>query len=88
MAARKPAKVPAEKKKKKKEKTTARDGRDERASQEEKTAAERFVRDVLTRAEAARPDEHGELPPGATHEIVEERAGEPPKVKRKRFSIG
>ena len=54
---------------------------------EDKAAAKRFVKDVLTRGEAAKPDEHGNLPPGATHEIVEEREGELPKIKRKRFSM-
>jgi hypothetical protein len=60
---------------------------DECATPEEKADKERFVRDVLTRGEAARPDEHGNLPPGATHEIVEEPEGELPKIKRKRFSM-
>ncbi len=55
---------------------------------EEKKAAERFVADLLVRGEAARPDEHGNLPPGATHEIVEEPgSGRPPKVRRRRFSM-
>jgi hypothetical protein len=54
---------------------------------DEKAAAERFVKDVLTRGEAAKPDEHGKLPSGATHEIVEECEGELPKIKRKRFSM-
>jgi hypothetical protein len=48
---------------------------------------ERFVRDLLTRGEAARPDERGELPPGATHEIVEDaEGGGVPTVRRRRFS--
>ena len=55
--------------------------------EKEKTAGEKFAQDVLTRGEAARPDEHGDLPPGATHEIVEECEGGPPKIKRRRFSI-
>jgi hypothetical protein len=59
----------------------------EKEKEKEKTAAEKFVQDVLIRGEAARPDEHGDLPPGATHEIVEECEGEPPKIKRRRFSI-
>jgi hypothetical protein len=53
----------------------------------EELAEERFVRDLLIRGEAAKPDEHGNLPPGATHEIVEEKEGELPKVKRRRFTI-
>lgn len=55
----------------------------ERETPEEK----RFVKDVLTRGEAAKPDEHGKLPAGATHEIVEECEGELSKIKRKRFSM-
>jgi hypothetical protein len=55
---------------------------------EEEKAAERFAADLLVRGEAARPDEHGNLPPGATHEIVEEPGGgRPPKVRRRRFSM-
>jgi len=45
-----------------------------------------FVSGLVERGEAARPDVDGELPPGATHEIVEEPAGRPPRVKRRRFS--
>lgn len=52
----------------------------------EECAEEKFVSDVLTRGEAAEPDEHGDLPPDATHEIVEEREGELPKIRRRRFS--
>lgn len=51
-----------------------------------KDAAEHFVRGVITRGEAAKPVA-GELPPGATHEIVEENEGELPKIKRRRFSL-
>ena len=58
---------------------------------EAKKAAERFVEDLLVRGEAVCPDEHGSLPPGATHEIVEgPRDGKPPtppKVRRRRFSM-
>jgi hypothetical protein len=54
---------------------------------EEELAEEQFVRGLLIRGEAAKPDEHGNLPPGATHEIVEEKEGELPKVKRRRFNI-
>lgn len=49
--------------------------------------AERFVRDLLIRGEAAKPTPEGDLPPGATHKIVEEREGELPEVERDRFSI-
>jgi hypothetical protein len=57
---------------------------------EEECAEEKFVRDAVTRGDAARPDEEGKLPPGATHEIVEEgdeAEGAPPKIKRRRFSV-
>lgn len=60
----------------------------EKKKPEEEKAAERFVEDLLIRGEAVCPDEHGGLPPGATHEIVEEPGGgKPPKVRRRRFSI-
>jgi hypothetical protein len=55
------------------------------AEAESRRAADLFVRGVLTRGEAARA-ERGALPPGATHEIVEEKEGELPKIARKRFS--
>ena len=51
------------------------------------SSEEHFVRGVLARGEAARPDEKGELPPGATHEIVEEEPGKLPKLRRRRYSI-
>ena len=53
---------------------------------EEKRAEEKFVEDLLARGEAAWPDKDGNLPPSATHEIVEQREGELPKVRRRRFS--
>lgn len=75
MAARKPRK--GKTKKEKKEERT-----------DEEKAAERFVEDLLVRGEAAWPDAQGNLPPGATHEIVEDPGGgKPPKVKRRRFSM-
>lgn len=59
----------------------------------EEKAAERFVEDLLIRGEAVHPDPQGNLPPGATHEIVEEpgegcspKSPKPPKVRRRRFS--
>jgi hypothetical protein len=47
----------------------------------------RHVEGLLARGEAAKAAEDGELPPGATHEIVEEREGELPKVRRRRYSL-
>jgi hypothetical protein len=59
---------------------------DERHARE---AAERaYVEGLVARGEAAVPDEHGNLPPGATHEIVEWREGELPKLRRRRFAGG
>ena len=58
-----------------------------RAKKAEQRAAERFVRDAVVRGDAARPGEDGELPPGATHEIVAEREGEPPAIRRRRFRL-
>ena len=55
-------------------------------SRQKQTAEEQFVRGVLVRGEAAKP-EQGELPPDATHEIVEEREGELPKIRRRRYSL-
>ena len=49
---------------------------------------ELYTRNVLIRGEAAKRGEDGELPAGATHEIVEDAAeeGELPKVERRRYS--
>jgi hypothetical protein len=61
-----------------------------RKSKQEATPGKReethFVRGLLRRKEAAKPKD-GELPPGATHEIIEEKEGELPAVKRRRFSL-
>jgi len=66
---------------------TGKDTLRDQSQASEKETAERFVRDLLIRGEAAKPDQHGKLPAGATHEIVEEREGELPKIERKRFSL-
>ena len=50
-------------------------------------AEEHFVRGVLTRGEAAVPGPNGELPPGATHEIVGENAQGLPQIRRRRFNL-
>ena len=57
------------------------------AAVRERAAKEAFVRGVIERGEAAKPDRNGKLPPGATHEIVEEVEGELPKIRRRRFSL-
>jgi hypothetical protein len=46
-----------------------------------------FERGLLERGEAAVADEHGRLPPGATHEIVGRDPEGRPILKRRRFSI-
>ena len=49
---------------------------------------ELYTRNVLIRGEAAKRDVDGELPPDATHEVLEDAAeeGELPKIRRRRFS--
>jgi hypothetical protein len=56
-------------------------------AERERTAKEAFVRGIIERGEAAKPDRNGKLPPGVTHEIVEEVEGELPKIRRRRFSL-
>ena len=51
------------------------------------TPEERFVQDLIARGEAARRDKDGNLPPGVTHEIVDDPDGGPPTIVRRRFSI-
>jgi hypothetical protein len=45
----------------------------------------RFAEDLAVRGEAV-PEGTEPLPPGATHEVAEERDGVPRKVRRRRFS--
>jgi hypothetical protein len=61
--------------------------KDEAEPTPEEQAEEKFVEGVVTRGEAAKRDEHGELPPGVTHEIVEEPEGKLPKIRRRRFTV-
>jgi len=44
-----------------------------------------FVAGLLARGEAAPADDRGQLPAGATHELIEDEAGNT-TVKRRRFS--
>ncbi len=44
-----------------------------------------FVAGLIARGEAAPLDEHGNLPSGATHELVEDADGRP-TARRRRFS--
>jgi hypothetical protein len=48
-------------------------------------AKEKFERGIISRGEAVKAGKP--LPPGATHEIVTDKHGGPPVLKRKRFSI-
>jgi hypothetical protein len=50
-----------------------------------KRAKDQYVRGLLIRGEAAKAVD-GVLPPGATHEIVEEHDDDVPTVRRRRFS--
>ena len=59
----------------------------ERADPAAPSPQERYIEDLLARGEAARRDEDGNLPPGATYEIVDDPEGGPPKLVRRRFSI-
>lgn len=54
-------------------------------AEESSPAEEAFVSGLIARGEAAKAVD-GKLPPGATHEIVEERPGRLPRVVRRRFS--
>jgi hypothetical protein len=58
---------------------------DDRTDDEDATEARRrFEEDLEVRGEAVPAGE--ELPPGATHEIVEDDGDGEPKVNRRRFS--
>ncbi len=88
-SARKSDQRSEEKAKAKEEKEKAK-AKAKAASGERSADEELYTRNVLIRGEAARPDEEGELPPEATHEIVEgadeEGEGELPEIRRRRFS--
>jgi len=51
-----------------------------------KKAEEAFIRGLIERGEAAKADEHGNLPPGATHEIIGISESGLPIVVRRRFN--
>ena len=55
------------------------------SSEKAKSAEEAFVRGLIERGEAAKADERGNLPPGATHEIVGISESGLPIVVRRRF---
>jgi hypothetical protein len=46
---------------------------------------EAFIRGLLARGDAAKPNPDGSLPKGATHEIVGEAPNGLPIVRRRRF---
>ena len=48
-------------------------------------ASQRFVRDVVVRGEAAKPDKRGKLPLSATHAIVRKKPDGTIEVQRARF---
>ena len=50
-----------------------------------KHTEEAFIRGLVERGEAAKADEHGNLPPGATHEIIGTSPSGLPIVVRRRF---
>ena len=58
----------------------------EHGEDEREQAERRFAEDLAIRREAVPPGTDP-LPPGATHEVVEERDGVPTKVRRRRFSL-
>ena len=77
-------KVPAKPRGKKTAKVTPATPQPANAGAEAEAAAH-FVRGILTRGEAVPAGQ--ELPPGATHEIVQEQAGALPTIRRRRFSL-
>lgn len=48
-------------------------------------AGRALVAGLIARGEAVKPDEHGKLPPGATHELGEDDEGRT-TARRRRFS--
>jgi hypothetical protein len=58
---------------------------------EEELAEERarraYLEGLSERGEARDADEHGDLPPGATHEIVKQGRDKPAEIQRRRFSL-
>jgi len=58
---------------------------EENARQEAERAERRLAEDLAIRGEVI-PEGTAELPPGATHDVLEEREGVPTKVRRRRFS--
>jgi hypothetical protein len=63
------------------------DVREDEAGGEPTPEERRYVEDLVARGEAAESDDEGNLPPGATHEIIGRRADGLPRIRRRRFSI-
>ena len=61
------------------------DGRGGAEEREVGNGDERFVQDLVVRGELA-PEGTEPLPPGTTHEVVDEQDGVPLRVRRRRFS--
>jgi hypothetical protein len=75
---------------KKRAKSTSSKSKNRASKQNKKSltpSAKRFVRDLLIRGEAAKPTTTGDLPPGATHRIVDDNEEGLPTVERERFSL-
>jgi hypothetical protein len=60
-------------------------GRKSSTQKDARKAEEAFIRGLIDRGEAAKADEHGNLPPGATHEIIGVSESGLPIVIRRRF---
>lgn len=58
---------------------------DDLSSGSPEEAEKLFVAGLIARGEAAPANEQGQLPAGATHELIEDEAGKT-TVKRRRFS--
>ncbi len=68
-----------------------RGGRDDRGEEqpvgsEDDRSRRRFVEDLVARGEVV-PEDTDPLPPGVTHEVLEDKGGMPTEVRRRRFSI-
>ena len=61
------------------------DGPKSSTQKDARKAEEAFIRGLIDRGEAAKADEHGNLPPGATHEIIGVSESGLPIVIRRRF---
>lgn len=59
----------------------------EKTSTENKQSSDKFVKDLLVRGEAAKPDKKGKLPQDATHVITKENPDGTVEVKRARFKM-